>query len=129
MRTLHGMHVRDFPNLFIVGFVQAANLVSNVTSGEEACEEVRRGLVPDIALVDYMLPGMNGIATVARMRQMPELAVTRYLLVTASVMSHQTAEFEAAGIAHYAKPIRRPELMAQWFFPAPGWRARVGGSW
>ena len=32
MRTMHGMHVRDFPNLFIVGFVQAANLVSNVTS-------------------------------------------------------------------------------------------------
>jgi cation diffusion facilitator CzcD-associated flavoprotein CzcO len=32
MRTMHGMHVRGFPNLFIVGFVQAANLVSNVTS-------------------------------------------------------------------------------------------------
>ena len=32
MRTLHGMHVHGFPNLFIVGFVQAANLVSNITS-------------------------------------------------------------------------------------------------
>jgi len=32
MRTLHGMHVHGFPNLFIVGFAQAANLVSNITS-------------------------------------------------------------------------------------------------
>ena len=32
MRTLHGMHVHGFPNLFIVGPSQAANLISNVTS-------------------------------------------------------------------------------------------------
>jgi cation diffusion facilitator CzcD-associated flavoprotein CzcO len=32
MRTLHGMHVRGFPNLFVVGFTQAANLISNITS-------------------------------------------------------------------------------------------------
>jgi cation diffusion facilitator CzcD-associated flavoprotein CzcO len=38
MRTLHGMHVRNFPNLFIIGGAQAANLISNVTSnsGEAA---------------------------------------------------------------------------------------------
>ena len=87
--------------------------VTCVASGEEACEAIRRGLVPDVALVDYLLPGMNGIDTVACLRQMPALAATRYLLVTASVMSHQTAEFKAAGIGHYAKPIRRPELMAR----------------
>ncbi len=31
MRTLHGIHVRGFPNLFVTGFAQGANLVSNVT--------------------------------------------------------------------------------------------------
>jgi hypothetical protein len=31
MRTLHGMHASGFPNLFIVGASQAANLISNVT--------------------------------------------------------------------------------------------------
>ena len=31
VRTLHGMHSRGFPNLFIVGASQAANLISNVT--------------------------------------------------------------------------------------------------
>ncbi len=32
MESLHGMHVHGFPNMFVVGFVQAANLGANVTS-------------------------------------------------------------------------------------------------
>ena len=31
MRTLHGLHVHGFPNAFVVGLAQGANLVSNVT--------------------------------------------------------------------------------------------------
>ncbi len=31
MRSLHGIHVRGFPNAFVVGLAQGANLVSNVT--------------------------------------------------------------------------------------------------
>jgi cation diffusion facilitator CzcD-associated flavoprotein CzcO len=32
METYHGMHVHGFPNLFIIGFAQAANLGANITS-------------------------------------------------------------------------------------------------
>lgn len=32
MRTLHGMHVHGFPNLFVIGITQAGNLISNITS-------------------------------------------------------------------------------------------------
>jgi cation diffusion facilitator CzcD-associated flavoprotein CzcO len=32
MRTMHGIHTHGFPNLFVMGFTQAANLISNVTS-------------------------------------------------------------------------------------------------
>ncbi len=31
MRSLHGIHVHGFPNLFIVGLSQGANLISNIT--------------------------------------------------------------------------------------------------
>lgn len=31
MRTLHGIHVRGFPNLFVVSLAQGANLISNIT--------------------------------------------------------------------------------------------------
>ena len=31
MATLHGIHVHGFPNLFIIGMAQGANLISNIT--------------------------------------------------------------------------------------------------
>jgi cation diffusion facilitator CzcD-associated flavoprotein CzcO len=31
MQSLHGIHVRGFPNLFVVGMSQGANLISNIT--------------------------------------------------------------------------------------------------
>jgi cation diffusion facilitator CzcD-associated flavoprotein CzcO len=30
MRSMHGIHVHNFPNVFVVGFAQAANLISNI---------------------------------------------------------------------------------------------------
>ena len=32
MQSLHGVHVRGFPNLFVIGPSQGANLISNITS-------------------------------------------------------------------------------------------------
>lgn len=31
MRTLHGTHINGFPNLFVIGMSQGANLISNIT--------------------------------------------------------------------------------------------------
>lgn len=30
MRSMHGIHVREFPNLFVIGFTQGANQIANV---------------------------------------------------------------------------------------------------
>lgn len=41
MVSLHGMHVHGFPNLFITGFAQGSNLISNVTQNlTEAADTV-----------------------------------------------------------------------------------------
>jgi cation diffusion facilitator CzcD-associated flavoprotein CzcO len=37
MRTMHGMHVHDFPNLFVVGLGQNGNLISNITQNLDDC--------------------------------------------------------------------------------------------
>ena len=83
------------------------------TSGEEACAEVRAGYAPAVVLMDYRLPGMDGIETIAEMRALPHLAATKYIAVTASVMAEQLAALRAAGIPHHAKPIRAVELLAE----------------
>jgi cation diffusion facilitator CzcD-associated flavoprotein CzcO len=37
MRSMHGMHVHGFPNLFILGFAQGAALIANVTHNYVEC--------------------------------------------------------------------------------------------
>ncbi len=49
MQSMHGIHVHDFPNLFIVGPSQGANLISNITqnlteAGETIAAIVRHAL-------------------------------------------------------------------------------------
>ena len=57
MRSLHGMHVHGFPNLFVIGFAQAANLISNVPhnlieAGETMATVVRHAIDVDAEEVE-----------------------------------------------------------------------------
>jgi cation diffusion facilitator CzcD-associated flavoprotein CzcO len=57
MRTLHGVHVHGFPNLFILGFTQGGNLISNVTSnlteaGTTVAAVVAHALAADAGTVE-----------------------------------------------------------------------------
>jgi cyclohexanone monooxygenase len=57
MRTLHGMHVHGFPNLFIVQLTQGANLISNVPhnlteSGRAIARIVSHALAADAQTVE-----------------------------------------------------------------------------
>jgi len=57
MTSLHGMHVHGFPNLFILGFAQGANLIANVThnyveNGATLAAVVRYALDHDIREVE-----------------------------------------------------------------------------
>ena len=57
MRTLHGMHVAGFPNLFVIGISQAANLISNiphnyVEAGATAAAVIDRALAEGASEVE-----------------------------------------------------------------------------
>ena len=61
MQSLHGMHVHDFPNLFIVGPSQGANLISNITqnlteAGSTIAAILRHALDEDASIVE-VTPG------------------------------------------------------------------------
>ena len=77
MRSLHGMHVHGFPNLFVVGMAQGANLISNyphnlteaarnvaavVAHAEEhAIAEVEVTAEAEQAWIDLLLSGPPGL--------------------------------------------------------------------
>src|SRR5450755_917154 len=43
--------------------------VEPATTGEEALEKVEKGLVPDLVLLDVLMPGIDGLQTLEQLRQ------------------------------------------------------------
>jgi two-component system cell cycle response regulator DivK len=61
---------------------------------------------PDLVLMDYQLPGMNGVDALARLRENSSMAETPVVALTASAMREDRERFLAAGFDGYlTKPI------------------------
>ncbi|MET0138093.1 MAG: response regulator [Sphingobium sp.] len=75
-------------------------------SGMEALEMLGRdGWIPDIALIDVMMPGMTGMALLDRMRERPDTARIPALFVTASARSTEVQRYiDAGAIGVISKP-------------------------
>ena len=71
--------------------------VQTCSSGEEAVARAA-AFGPDLLLLDVMLsPGMDGPATLARLRENPALAATPVIFMTARVQPRDVAALRALG--------------------------------
>jgi two-component system cell cycle response regulator DivK len=68
---------------------------------------------PDLILMDIQLPGMDGLAATALLKQAPATAAIPVIALTAMAMKDDQEKTEAAGCdAYIAKPLRYLELYA-----------------
>lgn len=82
-------------------------------SGEQALALVRE-LKPDLVLLDVMMPGLDGPATLARLRAEPDIDVPPVIFITAKAMPAEIQRFRALGAAGViAKPFDPLRLGAQ----------------
>jgi CheY-like chemotaxis protein len=73
-------------------------------SGKDALE-VAIDFRPDLAVLDVMMPDMDGPATLLALRQLPELAQVPVVFMTAKVQPSEVAEFLSLGAVDVvAKP-------------------------
>jgi len=81
--------------------------------GDDA--EVRlREIVPDIVILDWMLPGLSGIELCRRLRQRPETQRTPVIMLTARGEESERVRGLATGADDYiVKPFSVPELVAR----------------
>lgn len=87
--------------------------VISVESGEAALELLTRTR-PDIVLLDYMMPNMNGIEVLRHLRANPATADLPVIMVTARAENQATVEALEAGADDYVtKPIDFSVLRAR----------------
>ena len=84
-----------------------------VTSGDEA--EIRlQEIVPDLLILDWMLPGLSGIELCRRLRLRPETERLPIIMLTARGEESEMVRGLATGADDYVvKPFSTPELMAR----------------
>ena len=95
-----------------------------------------RGAAPDqdidLVLMDVMMPEMDGYATTAAIREMPQFANLPVIAVTARAMQGDRDKSLAAGASDYVtKPVDTDELlscMERWLPPSTARPVRLPGS-
>ncbi len=93
-------------------------------SGADAVQSVR-AYAPDLVLLDMMMPGMDGLATMDAMRKLPGIAATPVVFFTANTQDQVRQDLLRRGaLGVIVKPIEPNTLVEQihalWQGRAPG---------
>jgi CheY-like chemotaxis protein len=95
--------------------------VTAVDSGKEAIDALNQSSDFDVALVDVMMPEMDGYVTMTRMRELMTFQDRPIIALTAKAMKGDREKCIEAGASDYiAKPVNTPELLAMlrgWLTP------------
>ncbi|HET7792373.1 MAG TPA: response regulator [Rhizobacter sp.] len=83
------------------------------THGESALQRAAHSL-PDVVLLDAVMPGMDGFEVARRLKAQPETAHIPIIFMTGlTETEHVVAAFAAGGVDYVTKPIRPQEVLAR----------------
>ena len=100
----------DLLELVRFNLAQAGYVVDTADNGEEGLSKARRG-VPDLIVLDVMLPDLPGTEVCRRLRAEPSLAETPVLMLTAkSEEVDRVVGFEIGADDYVTKPFSPREL-------------------
>lgn len=111
------IYVEDEADIREIAFV-ALELVGGYevqiySSGSEALAKAV-AFQPELIILDVMMPDMDGPTTLAKLRELPELATTPAIFMTAKVQPNEVAALRDLGaLAVIAKPFDPMTLATQ----------------
>jgi DNA-binding response OmpR family regulator/DNA-binding CsgD family transcriptional regulator len=92
---------------------EAGYTVLVATGGEVALQRAAQAL-PDIVLLDALMPGMDGFEVARRLKARPDTAHIPIVFMTGlTETEHVVAAFDAGGVDYVTKPIRPREVLAR----------------
>ncbi len=96
------LYVEDDPVIYPLTIMAledfGACAVAHCASGREALEKAE-GFAPEILLLDVMMPGMDGIETLARLRRIASLSTIPAVFMTAKARTLEPQVFHESGAA------------------------------
>ena len=112
------LYVEDDPDIQTVAQIALEVVggfgLKTCSSGALALQEVHNGFVPDLLLLDVMMPNMDGPTTLAELRKLIITAETPVIFMTAKVQSSELEYYKSLGaIGVIAKPFDPMELSGQ----------------
>ena len=111
------LFVEDDPDIQVIATMALESLggfrVLACRSGGEALARFEE-FSPDLVLLDVMMPGMDGPATLEALRRLPAGSATPVIFMTARVQAHEVVRYREMGAAEViAKPFDPMALGAQ----------------
>lgn len=106
-------------SLELVGGYQVATAGSGREGLEAACADP-----PDAILLDVMMPGLDGPATFARLRDQPETSAVPVVLLTAKAQDADRRRFAELGVAGVITKPFDPMALPRQLAEALGWPPR-----
>jgi CheY-like chemotaxis protein len=102
------LYVEDEPDIQTVALMALETIggftVQACSSGQEALDAAP-GFEPDLVILDVMMPGMDGPATMQALRKLPAMADVDMIFMTAKVQSQEVARYlEMGAVDVIAKP-------------------------
>jgi len=111
------LHVEDDRSIQAVAKVALEAVggfqVLSCASGQEALDQVQ-GFAPDFILLDVMMPGMDGPATLSKLRELVDIEQVPVAFMTAKVQPQEIEQYRQLGAREViVKPFDPMTLAAQ----------------
>ncbi|QQN73730.1 response regulator [Croceicoccus sp. YJ47] len=99
---------------FLVDMLDQEGMTPLVATSGEAALDLLCHTVPDLVLMDAVMPGLDGFETTARIKRDPALAHLPVIFMTGlSEPQHAIMALECGGVDYVRKPVVLDELMAR----------------
>jgi two-component system OmpR family response regulator len=104
---------RDIVNLVTLVLGEVAGYTVQACSSAREAVEVAGSFAPDLILLDVMMPGTDGIATLGKLRRLPATRETPFVFMTAMATPGDLARYEALGCLGVIPKPFDPTTLAQ----------------
>jgi CheY-like chemotaxis protein len=113
LRLLYVDDEADIRDVVSIALEDEEDFELRLCASGAAALEMAREYRPDLLLLDVMMPGMDGPATLKRLRELPGMENTLAAFVTAKVQPREVEQFRTLGaIGVIAKPFD-PMVLAE----------------